>query len=142
MSEDLNRVLLVGRLVRDIELTHTQSGTALGKLSIAVNRRVKKDGNWIDEAGFYDAVQWGKRAEALAPYLLKGQQVAIDGSLKQDRWEKDGVKRSKVVIELDNIQLVGSNNGDRQPVKPAQNNGNQQYSNAPNDEIFEDDIPF
>lgn len=134
MSQDLNRVFLVGRLVRDIELTYTQSGTALGKLDVAVNRRVKKDGEWIDDSSFFNCVFWGKRSEALAPYLLKGQQVAIDGRLRQDRWEKEGAKRSKVVIELDNVQLLGSSKGDKQEHK--------MYEPAIVQDKLKDDIPF
>lgn len=133
MSEDINRVVLVGRLVRDIELSYTQSGTALGKISIAVNRRVKKGDQWLDEASFFDCVQWGKRAESLAPYLLKGQMVCLDAHLKQDRWEQDGQKRSKVVVEVENIQLLGSKID-----KPA----NKMHAPAPANDKFEDDIPF
>ena len=132
MSEDTNRVILVGRLTKDIDLSYTQSGFAIGKISLAVNRSVKKDDKYTDEVSYFDIVILGKRAEGLSKYLVKGQQVAVDGSLKQDRWEKDGQKYSKIVINCDNIQLLGAKN----------NTQNSTYSEANANQKFEDDIPF
>ena len=132
MSEDTNRVILIGRLTKDIDLSYTQSGFAIGKISLAVNRSVKKDDKYIDEVSYFDIVILGKRAEGLSKYLIKGQQVSVDGSLKQDRWEKDGQKHSKIVINCDNIQLLGSKN----------NTQDGPYSEANADQKFEDDIPF
>jgi len=131
--EDMNRVILVGRLTKDIDLTFTQSGCAIGKTSLAVNRRVKKGDEWTEEASFFDCVQFGKRAEGLSPYLLKGQQVAVDGQLKQDRWEKDGQKRSKIVVEVDHIQLLGNKID-----KPV----HKMHEPAPANDQYKDDIPF
>ena len=136
MSKDINRVNIIGRLTRDAELSYTNTGFALTKFSIAVNRTKKEGDQWVDRGNFFDVVLWGKRGEALNQYLLKGQQVAIEGELQQDRWEKDGNKRSKVVIECTNIQLLGGkkdsgNSQSSQSVQEAQNNGS-----------FEDDIPF
>ena len=110
----MNRAMLVGRLTKDCELAYTQSGYAVTKLSIAVNKRRKKGDNWEDEANYFDITLWGKRGESLQPYLVKGQQVAIDGQLKQDRWEKDGNKRSRVLIEANDIQLLGSKKDNQQ----------------------------
>ncbi|MCP4350692.1 MAG: single-stranded DNA-binding protein, partial [Desulfobacterales bacterium] len=114
MSQDINRVIQVGRLTKNAELSYTTTGFALTKMSIAVNRRKKQGDQWVDEANFFDVVIWGKRGEALQNYLVKGQQIAIEGELKQERWEKDGVKRSKVTIEASNIQLLGGKK-DQQP---------------------------
>lgn len=110
MAEDLNSVFLVGRLTRDMELTHTANGYSIGKLSLAVNRRRKVGEQWEDEASFFDLNLWGKRAESLGRYLLKGTQIAVQGQLRQDRWEQDGQRRSRVVVELSNVQLLGSRN--------------------------------
>jgi len=84
-------------------------------MSIASNTRKKQGEQWIDEANFFDITLWGKRGESLNQYLLKGSQIAIDGRLKQERWEKDGLKRSKVTIDAENIQLLG---GKKEAVKP------------------------
>lgn len=113
-SSDTNSVTLVGRLTRDAELRYSQSGSAVASLSIAVNRSRKQGDQWISEANFFDVSLFGKSAEALKQYLTKGKQIAIQGELKQDRWEKDGQKFSKVQIIANNIQLLGgrSDGGD------------------------------
>ena len=107
MAEDINKSLLVGRLVRDAELMYTNNGTAVCKFSLAVNRSKKQGDQWIEEVNFFDLVMFGRRAESLNQYLVKGTQIAVEGKLRQDRWEQDGIKRSKVIIEVDNIQLLG-----------------------------------
>jgi single-strand DNA-binding protein len=104
---DLNRVILIGRLTRDAELKYTASGQAVGNFSIAVDRRIKSGDGWVNEANFFDVTLWGKTAESLGKYLVKGKQVAIDGELRQDRWEQDGQNRQKVVIVAQNVQLLG-----------------------------------
>lgn len=144
MAEDMNRVILVGRLTRDAELTYTQSGFALTKMSIAVNKRRKQGDQWVEEASFFDITLWGKRGEALTPWLLKGQQIAVDGQLKQDRWEQEGQKRSRVVVEASNIQLLGGkkDNQNQQPGTSTNPNTNYQAPPAVPEEKFEDDLPF
>ena len=109
MADDINKIMLVGRLTRDAELAYTNSGYALCKFSIAVNRRRKQGEQWVDEAHYFDIQLWGRRGEGLHPYLAKGTQVAIEGALRQERWEQDGLKRSRVTIEAINIQLLGGN---------------------------------
>jgi len=126
--EDTNRVVLVGRLTRDAELSYIASGTAICKMGLAVNSRKKEGDNWVDEANFFDLVLWGKRGESLNQYLLRGVQIACEGRLKQERWEQDGQKRSKVTIEVDNIQLLGSKSDGGQPQGNHGGYGGQQGS--------------
>lgn len=109
---DLNHVVLIGRLTRDLgtderSFAYTPNGTARANISIAVNRSTKHGDQWVDEANYFDVTIWGKAAENLRPYLTKGKQIAIDGYLKQDRWEKDGQKYSKVTVQANNVQLLG-----------------------------------
>lgn len=106
---DLNSVSLMGRLTRDIEVSYLSGGTACGKLSLAVNES-KKDssGKWMDVANYFDVTVWGKTAENLKQFLLKGKQIAVKGHLKQDRWDKDGQKFSKVYVVADSVHLCGS----------------------------------
>ncbi len=111
MAADLNHVTLIGRLTRDAELKYTSTGFAISTFSIAVNRRRKNGEQWIEEASFFEINLYGKSAESLKPYLLKGKQVAVDGELRQDRWEQDGQPRSKIVISANNVQLLGGNAG-------------------------------
>ncbi len=137
---DLNQVVLVGRLTRDAELRVLSTGTSVCKLSIAVNRRVKKGDQWIDEASFFDVSLWGKQGEALQKYLTKGKQIGVQGELRQDRWESNGEKRSKVEIHAENIQLLGGGGSE----KTGGNGGSGGYDAPPmpKHEDFEEDVPF
>ncbi len=140
---DINHVTLIGRLTREAELKYTSGGMAIANLSLAVNRRVKKGEQWTEEVSFFEIVLFGKTAEGLKPYLLKGKQIAVEGELKQERWEKDGQSRSKVVINASNVQLLGGN--EKQTQQGGQNSGYQaQVENSAGS--FESDdienIPF
>ena len=141
---DVNHVVLIGRLTRDAELKYTNTGFAVGKLSIAVNRRKKSGDTWTEEVNYFDVVLWGKTAESLNQYLIKGKQIAVEGELRQNRWEQDGQTRSKVEISAIKIQLLGggrqSGGGEpRQYSNPAPINSN---APEPAGDDFEDDIPF
>ena len=137
---DLNHVIEIGRLTRDIserDFGYTTGGTARLNLSIAVNRSEKRNGAWQDKVSYLDVTVWGKTAENIKAYLHKGKQIAIDGYLDQQRWEKDGVKYSKVVIIADNVQLLGGNESAPQTQQPAGD-----YQSAGSGDDFPEDIPF
>jgi len=103
-----NRVVIVGHVTRDIDLKHTQSGTAVCDLGVAVNDRVKKNEVWVDETTFVDCTVWGRNAETSAQFLRKGSQVLVEGRLKMDEWETDGQKRSKMRVSADRVVFLGS----------------------------------
>ena len=137
---DLNHVIEIGRLVRDPDnLAYTTSGTARLNLNIAVNRSEKRNGQWTDKASFFDVTVWGKTAENIKPYLHKGKQIAVDGYLDQQRWEKDGVKYSKVCIIANAVQLLGGNENGEQGRTPQQA---QCYQDAGAGDEFPEDVPF
>ena len=139
---DINQVVLIGRLTRDVELKYTNTGFAIANLSLAVNRRVKRDDTWQDEGSFFNCVLIGKRAEALAQYLVKGKQVGIQGELRQNRWEQDGQPRSRVEIFINDIQLLGGR-GSEQGVRTTSEQADQYSSpEIPTADDFDDDIPF
>ena len=151
MANDLNTVVLCGNLVRDCELKYTQGGVAVGNISIAVNRSKKQGEQWISEVSYFDVVLFGKTAENLKQYLSKGKKVAVQGFLKQDRWQdQNGQSRSRVSIIAENLQLLGGNENHQQnyqnqqfaPQKP-QNNAPQYYSQPQqNVQPFAEDLPF
>lgn len=121
---DLNHVVLIGRLTKDLgtderSFGYVSSGQARANVSIAVNRSKKTGDQWTDEVNYFDVTIWGKTAENLKPYLLKGKQIAVDGYLKQDRWEKDGQKMSKVTIVANNVQLLGGKGEGAAPSVPG-----------------------
>jgi len=98
----MNRIILQGRLTKDIELKHIPTtGTAVGEFALAVDRR--KDG--VD---FIDCRAWGKTAETMEKYLSKGRRILLEGRLEIDTWEKDGQKRSKAVVTVDNFDFIDS----------------------------------
>ena len=141
---DLNHVIEIGRLTRDIserDFAYTTGGTARLNLSIAVNRSEKRGGEWADKVSFFDVTVWGKTAENIKPYLHKGKQIAVDGYLDQQRWEKDGVKYSKVVIIADSVQLLGGNENSQQSAQQAQQPAGD-YQSAGSGDDFQEDIPF
>ena len=137
---DLNHVIEIGRLTRDIsdrDFAYTTGGTARLNLSIAVNRSEKRGGEWANKVSFFDVTVWGKTAENIKPYMHKGKQIAVDGYLDQQRWEKDGQKFSKVIIIADNVQLLGGNESAPQAQQPA-----GEYQSAGSGDDFPEDIPF
>ena len=106
-----NRVVLVGNLTRDVELRYTPSGTAVTDVSLAVNERIKRNDQWTEEVHFFDVTLWGRTAEVAGEYLSKGSSVLIEGRLKQDRWEQEGKKRSKVTIVGEKMQMLSGKSG-------------------------------
>ncbi|MBR5033318.1 MAG: single-stranded DNA-binding protein [Treponema sp.] len=154
---DLNHVVLIGRLTKDLgtderSFGYVANGQARANVSIAVNRSKKTGDQWTDEVNYFDITIWGKTAENLKPYLTKGKMIAVDGYLKQDRWEKDGQKMSKVSVVANNVQLLGGK-GDAAPGQavpgapkfqpnnaPAQGYSSESYGDTGSD--FPEDIPF
>ena len=107
--KDLNRVVLIGRLTKDVELRYSNSGVCFGHFSVAVNRSRKTESGYVDEVSFFECDIVGKTAENLATYLRKGKQVAVEGELEQKRWTKDGGNFQKIVVNVYSVQLLGGN---------------------------------
>lgn len=124
----INRVIISGNLTRDVELRSTASGMPVMQIGIAVNERVKNSqtDEWEDKPNFFDCTMFGSRAEAVSRYLSKGSKVAIEGKLRYSTWEKDGQKKSKVDIIIDEIEFM-SGGQQSQPQTYVQ----QQYQPAP-----------
>ncbi len=145
MATDINSVVLVGRLTRDAELTYAGSGTAICKFSIANNYSRRQGDSWQEETNFFDCVLFGRSGEALQRYLVKGKQVGVQGTLRQDRWEsQDGQKRSRVNVIVNELNLLGSpsggnQGGSRPSATPQQSGSKPDYDSASD---FEDDVPF
>ena len=109
---DLNEVVISGRLTRDSDLRYTPSGTAVTDVVIASNRIWSKDGERQEETTFVDVTIWGKQAESLHTYLIKGRHLMIVGRLKLNKWETEGGdKRSKLTMVAEKINLTPSGGG-------------------------------
>ncbi|MBL8755180.1 MAG: single-stranded DNA-binding protein [Planctomycetes bacterium] len=109
---NFNKVLLLGNLTRDVELRHTQGGQAIAKFGMAINRKFSTNGGeQKEEVCFVDLTAWGKQAETLNQYVRKGSQLFVEGRLQYSTWEKDGVKKNKLEVVVENFQFVGSARG-------------------------------
>ena len=131
---DLNQVFLIGRITRDAQLKYTTNGKAVTKFSIAVNEKRKEGNRWKNRADFFDLILWGQLAESLQQYLVRGKQIGVAGKLSQEKWEQDGVNRSKVVVTVRELQLLSG--------VSVSDNGQKQETFTTNDDGFSDDIPF
>lgn len=109
---NFNKVLLMGNLTRDVELRHTQSGMALAKFGLAVNRKWSQNGEQKESTCFVDLTAWGRQAEVLNQYVKKGSQLFVEGRLEYSTWEgEDGKKRNKLEVVVENFQFVGAARG-------------------------------
>ena len=110
--------VIAGNLTRDVSLKYLSTGTPLAEFGIAVNKtRKDNNGNKLQETSFFDVKLFGKSAETAGQYLTKGKPVAIEGELKQERWETDsGDKRSKIVVVGNRMHFLpdGQNRGEGQ----------------------------
>ena len=113
----LNRVILLGRLGRDPEVRHAQSGTTVATLNLATDeRRPDGSGGWKSETEWHRVVLFGKQADLAKQYLTKGREVLIEGSLRTRQWQdKDGQKRYTTEIVGQNMRFVGGRGGSGAP---------------------------
>ena len=135
---NLNKVMLMGNITRDIELRYTPKGTAVADIGLAVNRvRTGESGERIEETTFVDITLWGRTAEVVHQYAAKGHPLFVEGRLQMDTWvdKATGGNRSKLKVVADNIQLMGSKGGGGGgggQQAPSQNQGGApSYSQAP-----------
>ena len=113
---DLNEVVISGRLTRDSELRFTPSGTPVTDVVIASNRNWSKDSERQEETTFVDVTIWGKQAESLNSYLVKGRHLMVVGRLKLNKWETEqGDKRSKLTMVAEKINLTPGGNKNAKP---------------------------
>ena len=105
----LNKVMLVGNLGKDPEISYTKEGRAVAKFSIATTERWKdkETGDRRDKTEWHRIVVFGKLAEICGEYLSKGKQVYIEGKLQTSSWEKDGITRYSTDIIASEMKMLG-----------------------------------
>ena len=140
----MNRVILVGNLAADPESRTTQSGIAQCTLRIAVQRRFANQ-QGVREADFLNIVAWRQTAELCARYLSKGRKVAVEGSIQTRSYDaQDGSKRYVTEIVADNVEFLGSPQGERQqraddapppPPEPTGFSGSDGFTDVDDDEL-------
>lgn len=135
----INKVIIVGRLGQDPELTYTPSGTAVLTLSVATNTSYKgQDGNTVENTEWNRVVLWRKLAEIIAQYAKKGSLVYVEGKLQTRSWDdQDGNKRYTTEIWAEHCQLLGKNEQVNEQTSQAAPQTNQSPESEP-----DDDLPF
>ncbi len=110
----INKVVISGNLTRNPELRQTANGFPVLGFGVAVNdrRRNQQTGEWEDYPNFIDCTMFGARAESVSKFLSKGSKVAIEGKLRWSQWERDGQKRSKLEVVVDEIEFMSRSGGD------------------------------
>lgn len=139
----LNRVVLIGRLTRDIELRYTPSGTAVARFNLAVDRPfTNRQGE--READFIDVVVWQKLAETCANYIGKGRLVAVDGRLQIRSYDDNqGIRRKAAEVVADTVRFLDRPRENSAEGAPARNGGFKEGPGFGTEIDFKDDeIPF
>lgn len=144
---NLNKVILMGNMTRDPELRYTQNNAAVCAFGLAINRKWKsQDGKQNEETTFVDCTAWGRVAEVVNQYVFKGDPLFVEGRLTLDQWEdRDGGKRSKLKVTVENVQLLGSRKsggGDRRQSAAPQSSRAPLTGADAHPEMDESDIPF
>ncbi|MEM9161085.1 MAG: single-stranded DNA-binding protein [Verrucomicrobiota bacterium] len=150
---NFNKVLLMGNLTRDPELRVTPKGTSVCQFGMAVNRVFRGEGGENqEETTFVDVEAWGRQAEVISKYVLKGNPLFVEGRLKFDSWEsKTGEKRSKLKVVVENMQLMGGRSGggeggpqggSRSAMDEHAPAPRQTQAPAPSSDDIEEDVPF
>jgi|SRR5580698_5477172 single-strand DNA-binding protein len=151
---NFNKVIIAGNLTRDPELRYTPKGTAVARITLAVNRTFTsgEGGEKKEEVSFVDVDVWGKQAEIISQYMKKGRPLLVEGRLKQDSWEdkntKQKVSKLKVVLEtfsfLDSGNRGGGGDGGPAPSRPAPAPAASAPAAEPPDAEppQDDDVPF
>lgn len=133
---DYNHVGITGRLTRDATLKTLQSGNSVAEFGLASNRKFKDK----EETTFVDVTLWGRQAESLSEYLVKGKNVVVGGRLRLETWEVDGQKRSKLSINADTVDFLSG--GDRTENVPTPKKEKVQTKNEPVESATDENIPF
>lgn len=142
----INRVVISGNITRDPVVRRTQQGMAILTISVAVNdrKRNQQTNEWEDHANFIDCTVFGKRAESLSDRLHKGMKVAIEGKLRYSQWERDGQKRSKLEVAVDEIEFMSRNqqSQNRSGGYDDYHQDVRRQQDAYANDLYDDDCPF
>jgi len=150
MAKGINKVILIGNLGRDPELSYTPSGMAICKLNLATTEsRKRDDGTWEDMTEWHRVTVWGKTGESLGQNASKGSQIYIEGRIHYDSYEKDGIKRYTTDIIARTVRILGRRE-ESAGGGGGRSGGDSGYSNSPSptdphagpDADIEDDLPF
>lgn len=140
-----NKVILLGNLTRDPQLSYTPSQTAVVDFGLATNRKwTAQDGQKREETCFVDCTAFGKSAENVNKYCKKGNPLLVEGRLTYDSWQaQDGTKRNKLKVTVESFQFIGgTSQGAGQNSYQQQDSQDMPSSQARSEAADNDDIPF
>ncbi|RJQ41411.1 MAG: single-stranded DNA-binding protein [Nitrospiraceae bacterium] len=106
-----NKIILIGNLTKDPELRYTPQGTAVASFRIAVNSKIKQQGELKDETLFIGVVVFGKQAESAGQYLSKGRSVLVEGRLQERKWESEGQQKSRMEVVASSVRFLSKKTG-------------------------------
>ena len=136
----LNKVIIMGRITRDLEIRQSQNGTSVLKFSVAVDRDMGKDKE--KSADFINCVAFGKRAEFINQYFGKGRMIAIEGNIRTGTYEdKDGNKRYTTDVWVDDVSFTGESKQNDRPTAgqpPVSGSIPEDFE----DTLSDDGVPF
>lgn len=139
----MNKVILMGRLVRDPEVRYTQSDQpmAIARFTLAVNRRFKRQGE--QDTDFIPCVAFGKQGEFAEKYLSKGRLIAVSGRLQVRNWEdNNGNKRTTIEVVVEEHYFAESKKGNNENSQKRENDGIGEGFYPIDDDVKDDDLPF
>ena len=149
MARSVNKVILIGHLGKDPELSYLPSGQSVAKFTLATNySRKDKNGELKEETEWHNIVAWGKLGEICTQYLAKGRQAYIEGRLRTRNWEdREGKTRTTTEIVADNVVMLGGRgeSGVEAPIRSGATRTtavDDSSGGAGSPEITDDDIPF
>ena len=135
---NLNSVILQGRLVKDAmeEMRTSENGTCFGSFSLAVSKSTKDGDGWVNKTSFIKCKGFGKSYESAAKHMTKGSMCTVEGSLEQQSWEKDGQKRSELVVIVNRFYPTYKDGGNGKAAQQKETSVQQ------NEGGFSEDLPF
>jgi single-strand DNA-binding protein len=153
MARDLNKVMLTGRLGKDVELRVTPNGSSVATFSVASSRNIKDGDSWKEQTEWFRVVAWEKLAETCANYLKKGSHVFIEGRLQTREWtDNTGQKRYSTEVIANDMYMLDSKRNQEEgggnyqsngtPARSAAGNGNRNSNPFEEDDLEPEDIPF
>ena len=123
-----NRVVLLGNLTAEPEVRHMQNEMAVVDVGVAINERVKRGGEYVDEVSYLDVTFFGRTAEIVGEFLSKGSPALIEGRLKQERWQADdGQRRSRVKVIAERLTLIGRRNREEEVAEPVSQSAGAEF---------------
>ena len=140
----VNKVILVGNVGRDPEIRHLDKGVAVARFSLATTENyTSKTGEKVSNTEWHNIVAWRGLADVMEKYVKKGSQLYIEGRLRTNTYEKDGVKHYNTEINADSIQLLGKREGQAESGGQANSAESTQNVSEPDfSQPEEDDLPF